>query len=121
MTLANWQVFRHFTAEEFTCACCGVERMEHEFMQSMDNLREEAGHAIIITSGYRCPKYDAKIGGKGNHSTGKAADIQVAQHRWRDLIPKLYQRFNGVGLKMRGDYRKRFAHVDTLGRRTWSY
>ncbi len=41
MTLANWQVFRHFTAEEFTCACCGVERMEHEFMQSMDNLREE--------------------------------------------------------------------------------
>ena len=47
-------------------------------------LREHFGKAVTITSGYRTPAHNAKVGGsKSSASTcyGRAADIQVAEHQ----------------------------------------
>lgn len=40
-------------------------------------LREAYGKPIIVTSGYRCPELNVKVGGAKNsqHSKGQAADI----------------------------------------------
>lgn len=42
-------------------------------------LRKFVGHPVIITSGYRCPELNKKVGGASNsqHANGQAADIDV--------------------------------------------
>ena len=43
-------------------------------------LRKFVGHPVRITSGYRCAALNKAVGGAANsqHSTGEAADIEVA-------------------------------------------
>ena len=43
-------------------------------------LRKLVGHPVRITSGYRCADLNKAVGGAANsqHSTGEAADIEVA-------------------------------------------
>lgn len=43
----------------------------------LDPLRERWGGPIIVTSGYRCPELNRKVGGAGHsfHLRGMAADI----------------------------------------------
>ena len=45
--------------------------------QVLDPLREHWGSPIFITSGYRCPALNRKVGGVANsyHTRGMAADI----------------------------------------------
>lgn len=47
----------------------------------LNPLREEFGEPIIVTSGYRCPKLNAAVGGSVNsqHMLGQAADIKAAK------------------------------------------
>lgn len=41
-------------------------------------IRDKYGHAITVTSGYRCPKLNTAVGGVKNsqHLLGQAADIK---------------------------------------------
>ena len=50
-----------------------------ELAKNLQVLRDYLGKSITINSGYRSPKYNAKIGGVKNsqHVKGKAADIVV--------------------------------------------
>lgn len=45
----------------------------------LDPLRKKWGRPIIVTSGYRCPKLNATVGGaaKSAHMYGQAADIRT--------------------------------------------
>ena len=45
----------------------------------LDPLRTKWGMPIIVTSGYRCPKLNAAVGGAANsqHTKGMAADIRT--------------------------------------------
>lgn len=45
----------------------------------LDPLRTKWGMPIIVTSGYRCPKLNAAVGGAANsqHKKGMAADIRT--------------------------------------------
>jgi len=53
--------------------------LENLAVNILTPLREKYGEDMIITSCYRCEELDLKVGGsgKGPHSFGKAADIQV--------------------------------------------
>ena len=44
----------------------------------LDQIRSAYGKPIIITSGYRCPELNRKVGGKKNsqHLSGQAADLK---------------------------------------------
>lgn len=44
----------------------------------LDDIRERYGRPIIITSGYRCPLLNKKVGGKSNsqHTKAQAADLK---------------------------------------------
>lgn len=63
----------------------------------LDPLREAYGKPIIVTSGYRCPKLNAAVGGSASsqHVKGEAADIRSVEDtpaenkKLFDLIVKL--------------------------------
>lgn len=82
----------HFDLSEFACKCgCGGERAPEiaanlkRVAAMLEKIRAALGNKpITVTSGYRCTKHNARVGGKPQslHLTGRAADIQVA-----DLSP----------------------------------
>ncbi len=82
-----WEGIKWFKPEEFMCkhlmpGVCehkGEDMMSHEFVRRLDFIREEFGKPLIVTSGFRCEKYDRSIGGKGNHPKGDAGDLLVAK------------------------------------------
>lgn len=45
----------------------------------LEPLRQQMNTPIVITSGYRCPKLNAAVGGAGNsqHTKGEAADLHL--------------------------------------------
>lgn len=120
----DWSVIKHFTADEFVCACCGEERMEHFFLADLDDVREKLGFPIIVNSGYRCPEYNDKIsstGRAGPHTTGLSADLGVSFHRAKPLLKLALEVFKGVGIKQHGAAASRFVHVDNVRERIWTY
>lgn len=58
----------------------------------IDAIRDYYNKPVIITSGYRCPLLNSKIGGVGNslHSVGGAADFHVEgiplKQVWNDIV-----------------------------------
>ena len=70
--------YPHFSKEEFTCPCCGNVGIgiATSLVELLETLREKYG-AIIITSGYRCPSYNSRVGGVNDsrHLYGQAADF----------------------------------------------
>lgn len=133
-TFAQWydrQGLRHFSAREFTRY---FERTGNSYpprriwpnilptMHVLDDLREELGVPILLTSTYRSPEYNRRVGGaaRSQHMEFRAADIQAtgtSPQRVFDTL-KMFRsqgRFAG-GL---GRYNT-FTHIDTRGRNaTW--
>ena len=48
-------------------------------MECLDKIREDYGLPLYISSGYRCPELNKKVGGKptSQHLKGQAADINL--------------------------------------------
>jgi uncharacterized protein YcbK (DUF882 family) len=110
---------KYFKHSEFTCKGSGDNFVKIELMLRLDKVREELGAPVKVTSGYRSPEHNIKIGGHPNstHTRGEAADITC-----KDL-DKLYdiccKHFKAVG-----DGRKKgFVHVDLREDkiRRWEY
>lgn len=57
-----------------------VRNLQYGVDMVLDPLRRLYGKPIIITSGYRCPELNKKVGGVANswHTQGNAADIHVS-------------------------------------------
>lgn len=75
---------KNFSLEEFKCKD-GSDIPNNvlsniiELAKNLQVLRDTINKTISITSGYRSPKYNAKIGGVKNsqHVKGTASDIQI--------------------------------------------
>lgn len=107
---------KYFKAEEFKCKCCGISRMDDEFVQLLDILRERLGEPIVLTSAYRCPKHNQAVsstGPTGPHTTGKAADIACSHAKaWQVVHIATELGFTGIGVAQKGS--SRFIHLDIL-------
>lgn len=57
-----------------------VRNLQYGVNMVLDPLRRLYGKPIVITSGFRCPELNKRIGGIANswHTQGNAADIHVA-------------------------------------------
>jgi len=90
--------------------------MSLDFMLKLDNARAVIGAPVKITSAFRCPLHNARVGGapRSFHKYGMAADIKIGPH---DRF-KLKAVFEKVGFGGLGLYQS-FIHVDTgpMGRR----
>lgn len=71
----------NFSRSEFACkgeGCCGQSSpISLELIDSLELLREQIGHPLIVSSGFRCNNYNTKVGGapSSQHTQGVAADI----------------------------------------------
>lgn len=77
----NVQVGPHFKVKEFACKDGSAITFIDDYMVAiLELLRKEVGDKpIIITSGYRTPAHNAKVGGAkySYHMRGMAVDIRV--------------------------------------------
>ena len=71
--------YPNFRKEEFKCPCCGSygKGIATTLLDTLQELRTKKGKAIAISSGYRCSKYNKRVGGDSNsaHLIGAAADF----------------------------------------------
>lgn len=134
--MITWDMIRHFDPKEFACRCdtCGSDghEMDMNFVYALDQLRERSGRPMRITSGYRCPAYNASIsttGHDGPHTTGRAADVGVSGEPAFNLVQQcsLGGWMRGIGINQKGPHDKRFIHLDDLEGpdhprpRVWTY
>lgn len=108
---------RYFHMREFACRCgCGQNLIDFAFVEELDRLRAAVGFPIKVTSGYRCPDYNARVsttGREGPHTTGRAADLAVDRaNAVRLLRVAINMGFTGIGVQQKGA--GRFIHLDNL-------
>ncbi len=115
----DYNLSPNFMASEFRCHHCGVLKVEMALVDRLEVLRGRIGWPIEVLSGYRCPEYNASIGGadRSYHQCGMAADI-----RWPGSTPDqmaVWARdtgFGGVGVYYSSGG---FVHVDIGPVRDW--
>ena len=111
---------KHFSRKELSCRCgCGACEMSPELLLLAEKIRVILGEIpMYVTSAYRCPKHNAKVGGSptSRHMEGQAMDFTVRDinildahdriiRAWkRGVLPEL----GGIGLYTG----KQFLHVD---------
>lgn len=93
----NWKdkVLANFNIFEFKCPCCGKVLINKAVLYNIQALRHYLGTSVIITSGYRCNKYNLLVGGVTNsrHKLGKALDfysIKTADYKSRVKVIDFY-------------------------------
>jgi hypothetical protein len=114
---------KHFDLSEFRCQCgCGGENPSKLLIERLEKLFDLMdAKSIVITSGYRCPKYSVSVGGYSSdaHTCNIAADIIVNKKDGgsysSEYIAEAAERigFGGIGL-MNGA-----CHVDTRDSETY--
>lgn len=77
----SWNKIKHFKQSEFTCKCgCGMNNINLNLVQILDEIRDYFGQPITVSSGCRCRSHNSKQKGSSpnsRHISGKAADIVV--------------------------------------------
>ena len=89
-----WVGIKNFEREEFACKCGGkycngfpVEP-ERKLVTVADRVREHFGNPAIVSSGVRCQRHNANVGGVSNsrHLYGKAMDFCIVGHRAAEVL-----------------------------------
>lgn len=67
-----------FNIDNFPKDCNIIDNIIYT-MECLDHIREQYGLPLYISSGYRCPELNRKVGGKetSQHLKGQAADINL--------------------------------------------
>ncbi|SHI09889.1 Peptidase M15 [Pantoea sesami] len=103
---------KNFSRSEFACRCgCGFDDISSELIVVLEGVRLHFGSPVKITSGCRCEKHNASVGGapKSQHVQGIAADIVVAgisSDRVADYLELQFPERYGVGRY------SRWTHID---------
>lgn len=78
----------HFTTDEFSCPCCGLEPSFDDYLplaKALEKVRSDLGSPIFISSGRRCQSHNDSLPDSvpnSQHVIGVAADISV-----NDVLP----------------------------------
>ena len=101
----------HFNLSEFACPCCNLVMLHPKLLAKLVELRNVLERPVYITSGYRCPRYNQKVGGVANsyHRIGLAVDIKVKDIILIELL-EICENIDFAGI---GFYEKKnFLHLD---------
>jgi uncharacterized protein YcbK (DUF882 family) len=102
---------KYFKLSEFDCKHTGKNKMQPNFLEMIDRLRDACGFPFFITSGYRDATHpiEAKKAKPGTHAQGIAADIRVTNGHQAYIIQKHAYALGFTGIA----FGKGFVHVDT--------
>jgi zinc D-Ala-D-Ala carboxypeptidase len=109
--------WKYFSEKELKCKGTGECHMDSAFMKKLVTLREEFNKPIILTSAYRSPTYNIRIGGAENspHVFGRAVDIQCLGSEAYEIIRLgIKHEMTGIGVAQRGNRVSRFIHLDDM-------
>lgn len=109
---------KNFTSKEFDCHgknCCDETEIDLQLVEFLQKIRDHFGKPLHISSGYRCPVHNSKVGGAtgSRHSKGMAADIYIT-----GVAPAEIAKYaESIGIKGIGLYETKsdgfFVHIDT--------
>lgn len=80
-----WDDIKHFERKEFKCKCGNIycngypAEMKEKLLKVADRVRDHFGATAIVSSGLRCTRHNANVGGVSNsrHLSGKAMDFCI--------------------------------------------
>ena len=106
----DWDTIEFFSQHEFACPGESKPEMDLDFVTMLDQARKIAGVPFKITSGFRTPEHNRKVGGSRNsaHLRGMAADISCRSsgHRRRIVGALVEAGFQRIGIS------HNFVHAD---------
>jgi uncharacterized protein YcbK (DUF882 family) len=101
---------KNFTSAEFACPCCRAFKAEQDLLDKLEFLRKLQSAPLKISSAYRCPAHNAKVGGspRSQHLLGRAVDIpvQASADAYELVRNAMLSGFAGIGVY------KTFIHLD---------
>ena len=110
MESVDWSKIKNFKQSEFCCKCgCGRCDIHPQLVAALDMARTRAGVPFKVSSGFRCQKHNANVGGKptSSHTSGLAVDIAYEDgFQGIKILKALLPYFDRVGVG------KNFIHVD---------
>ena len=112
------KVSDNFLRSEFACNCgCDFNAVDVTLIKVLEDVRSHFnGNSILITSGNRCPEYNASIPGaspNSKHTKGIAADFKVKNIHADEVAGYLEEKYpNWFGI---GRYIGR-THIDVRSR-----
>lgn len=107
-----WDGVKYFRKAEFACKCgCGADEMEEKLIRIADGVRAHFGKPITVSSGRRCAKHNANVGGVSNsrHLKGKAMDFCVSGKTSAQVLAYV-QKLNGIRYAYAID--SKYVHMD---------
>ena len=117
---------KNFTENEMACNCgCGQNECKDEMVSLLQQLRNEVGSSIRLSSAYRCPSWNKEVGGhpSSSHMEGLAVDILCSGEKALKVVESAIKLgFTGVGISQKKG--QKFVHLDvkhTETKRLWSY
>lgn len=113
----NWEDIRYFKKEEFTCKCgCGHNNINLKLVKIADNIRAHFGQPAIVSSGTRCSKHNAKVGGVSNsrHLSGKAVDFCIEGISSSDLVKYTKSLVDAKMLRYTYAIDNKYVHIDIV-------
>lgn len=114
---------KHFNeATEFVCECgCGRDVVDKIKLMA-DAAREAYGHPLVISSGARCPTFNAKVGGiaNSNHIDGTAIDVYSPGRMSSAEVDALAAVMQSVGFHTISYHANLFVHGDLDSGVNWS-
>ena len=80
-----WDDIEYFSRDEFKCQCGGKyckgfdAEPQEKLIRVADKIRKNLGGPATVTSGVRCSRHNANVGGVSNsrHLSGKAMDFRI--------------------------------------------
>lgn len=117
---------KNFNVSEFLCkgsGCCSSGKIDTQLVHILQMIRDHFNKPVYITSAYRCPSWNAAVGGVPGsyHTYGQAADIKV-----EDTAPAEVAKYaESIGVLGIGLYETPkdgyFVHIDTRTKKSFWY
>jgi len=114
---AGWR-WSSFSPREIACKGTGKVLVNEGALDKLQALRDRLGKPLVLTSAYRSPEHNRRVGGAKNslHMQGIAFDVRMDNHDPHEFEHAA----RAVGFTGFGYYpRSGFMHIDTGPSRTW--
>jgi zinc D-Ala-D-Ala carboxypeptidase len=110
--------WKSFSPQEIACKGTGSLAINEDALDKLQALRDKLGRPLLLTSAYRSPEHNKRVGGAKNsqHMLGIAFDV-----RMENQDPQKFEAAaRAVGFTGFGYYPKQgFMHIDTGAKRSW--